>query len=390
MRRALFLLAATACTVGAHAQLILTNGEHVLEVGGFLSTYWNQRFLEDGQVDHKKDRFSLRDAQLELEGRYRNEFEYELHFDIADMSAGPEGVDPENPGLMDAHVTWKGIPHIDVGLGYGKLPYGRSNAVPFQYSPYWQQAEVTRGNVYSQRDIGLTLAGSFSRQRGLVQLGAYSGLGELSLGGNNDASGHLEYIGRVEMAWPSRYRKRDIDDRITPVPMFVVGANARYMDKTQPLGEALPPLVGGDYGLKVVDGKRTAIGADAAAQWKGFSAQFEIHRLRIEPHASSNPLFEGVPAEKNDGYVLAGGYYGQLNWFSRKWKTILSVRYEELNLNDLAPGDMQRISAAFAYQLRGFDAMFKVQYWHNIKEETPIDPLGWTDQLRAGFQYTFN
>lgn len=390
IERTFIALALGAAACAADAQVTLGNGDHVLEITGGVSMYYNHRFLKEGQTDRKKDRFALRDAQVQFEGRYRNTIEYELQFDIADLAQASAGtIDPENPGLMDAYVTCKGIPHLDITAGFTKLPYGRSNLVPFFQTPYWQRAEIVRGDLFSRRDVGITLAGTFCRQRIAAYAGVYTGLGETSLRGDNDASGQLEYIGRLEAAWPSRYRKIDIDDRRVPVPMIAVGVNARHTDKSQPAGAFLPSFSGGEYNIKVIDGKRTAVGADLAAQYKGFSVQVEGHMIRLEPQAANSALFQGLSSDQHEGYVMAGGYYAQANWWSRKLRTILSVRYEELNLNDLATGISQRLGGAVAYQVRGSSMMIKAQWWHILEEEATVDPLRWTEQARIGVQYLF-
>lgn len=131
-------------------------------------------------------------------------------------------------------------------------------------------------------------------------------------------------------------------------------------------------------------------GFDATAQYKGFSAQFESHIMKLEPQSAGSALFAGLPAETNGGYVLCRGYYGQVNWFSKKLKSIFSLRCEELNLSDLVKGSSQRWGGAYAYQMRGTNAMIKLQYWHVLTEEAVLDPLKWTDQVRLGFQYQFN
>lgn len=377
-------------TSPGRAQFTLGGGGHVLEVTGFISTFYNQRFLKPGETDRSKDRFALRDAQVSLEGRYRRQFEYRLQFDLADMASGGGVPDPENPGLMDANVTWKCGGPFDLTFGYMKVPYGRSSAVPFANMPYWQRAEIARGDVFSRRDAGAMLTATFMRQLAKVEAGVFTGLGEQALRGDNDAGGRPEFIVRAEMAWPSRFRKRDVDDRISPVPMVVLGGNARHADKRQPAGALLPAQAAGPYDIKVIDGTRTGIGGDVAVQFRGLSAQFEVHRLRYTPRNTASALFQATTPEQNGGYFMAGGYYGQLSWFDRRWNTILSVRYEELQLNDLSPGSMRRVCAAAAYQLKGGDAMVKAQYWHTLSEERDLSPLEWTDQVRIGFQYAFN
>ncbi len=372
------------------SQISFTNGDHSLEISGSISTYYNYRFYKDGQTDFKKNRFNLRDAQLQIEGRYKNKLEYEFQADFADLAAGSTVVvDPENPGLMDASVTFKYIPKVNITAGYGKLPYSRSSLVPFIYSPYWQRAELVRGDIFSRRDVGITLSSSLWKQRVNLFLGAYNGLGELSLRGDNDATGKLEYVARAELAYPSRYRYQDIDHRVSPIPMFVVAASARHTNRPLAPGRFFPQGSQGEYMVKVIDGKKQGISLDASFQYMGFSAQFEMHRFHLYPQSENNALFQGTDKTFNEGLLRVGGFYTQINYFSKPLQSIFSARFETLNMNDLAVGELRRISFAYAFQFNGFISMLKAQYFMNLKEEAIINPLNWTEQFRIGLQHTF-
>ena len=121
----------------------------------------------------------------------------------------------------------------------------------------------------------------------------------------------------------------------------------------------------------------------------GFSAQFEIHQIKSKPQHNDDPLLQNFTAQQTHGYVLSGGYIAQVNYFVKNWKTIVSARYETLDLNDLVKGNSQRFSSAVAYQIHGYNAMVKFQYFNILKEET-IDPLKWNEQFRLGLQLQFN
>lgn len=56
-------------------------------------------------------------------------------------------------------------------------------------------------------------------------------------------------------------------------------------------------------------------------------------------------------------------------------KTIISIRYEQLDLNDLNPADSNRFSGSLAYQLKGLDELVKLQYFNNLNEQESLDPL---------------
>ena len=383
------LFIAILLALNTTAQLTIGNGQHVLEITGGVSTYYNQRILKPESDNKNKDRFRLRDAQIQLEGRFKNTLEYELQVDFVDLASFSSGeIDPENPGLMDAYVIYKGFPLFDIQMGYGKLYYGRSSLVPFSFSPYWQRSQIVRGEMFSRRDAGLTLMQDFWRQRINVYAGVYTGLGEISLRGDNDASGQPEVVGRIDVAYPSRYRYRDIDDKVSPIPMFQLGLNGRYTNKTLPEGRTFPSFSEGRYGLKMIDGERTAYGLDASMQYMGFSAQFEIHQLLIRPSDENSGLYQGFTAAEAEGYVLAGGWIAQAHYFHKPWNLIVSGRYETLDLSDLIPGASHRLGAAVAYQFKGFDSMIKFQYF-NILQEESIDPIRWTEQFRIGWQYNF-
>ena len=372
------------------SQLTLTNGNHTLEISGSASSFYNFRSLNAGEVDKSKNRFKLRDAQISLEGRVGDEWEYGLKVDFADIAANTTNpvIDPENPGLLEANVTYKGWKFLEITGGYGKLKYSRSQLVPFEYSAYWQGAELTRGSVFSTRDVGVTLSKNFWKQRANIYLGVYNGLGELSLGGDNEPSGNLEYVGRFDIAYPSRFRYRDFDDKHSPIPQFSIGAAGRYMNKSLPTGTLFPANATSTYGLKVIDGKRYVYGIDAAFAYLGFSAQFEMQQIIAQPQNPNDPLFQNLAPNQTNGCFLAGGYTAQVNYFFSEIKTLVSARFEELDLNDLVPGNSQRFSPALAYQINGYNAMIKFQYFKILKEEI-IDPFSWEEQFRLGLQFQF-
>jgi len=371
------------------SQVTISNGIHVIEISGLVSAFYNNRPLKDGFENKKNNRLDLRDARLQIEGRIGKTWEYELQYDFADAPYNGKDADAENPGLMDASVTYKGLGFVDIQGGYGKLYYGHSALVPFQFSPHWQRAQIAKGDLESIRDLGITLKKDFWSQRINAYAGVYTGLGEMSVkNGDNDASGKFEYVGRVDFSYPSRMKYRDIDDDIAPIPMFQIGLNARYADKTLPKGEVFPTGAEGAYGWKMIDGKRYGYALDISAMYKGLSAQFEIHKIKAEPQSATNQLYQGYTLDQTGGYVQAGGFLTQLNYNFKKARTILSVRYEELDLNELVPGKSKRLSGAIAYKISGYNAMIKAQYFNVLQEES-INPLKWKEQFRIGFQLGF-
>lgn len=361
-------------------QLTLTNGNNVLEFGGAITTYYNHRIYKPGQTDFKKNRFKLRDAQIKLEGRIANDYEYEVQFDFANLGGA---LDPENPPLMDAYIIYKGLSFADFKVGFQKLPYSRSSLVPFFYSPFFQRSEFVRGEVFSRRDVGLTVMKDFYNGKVNAMFGAYTGMGEFTLAGNNDLSGNLEYIGRVDFSYPSKYKYRELDVNVTAIPVFQIGLNARFAEKGTTLGK--------DYQLTTIDGSRTLYGADLSIKYMGFSAQLEAHQMVVNPKDTLR--FFG---ESNDGSFLAGGMHAQINYFSKKLNSSLSARYENFNLNNHYQGVNERLSFAYTYQIDGWNSAIKMQYTHILNEEQNaffpegvVGDLNWDAQFRIGWQLQF-
>lgn len=367
-------------------QVTLGNGENTLEISGSISTYYNHRDLDSGVVEKDKNRFNLRDAQIQIEGRNGKNWEYKIQFDIADVISGQN--DPENPGLMDAWMSYKGLKAFDIRIGYGKIAWSRYNLTPFTRSAYWQRPEFLRGSFASVRDAGIELSKSFWKRRATIKLGVYTGLGEISIKGDNDASGALEYTGRFDLGWPTQFRFREIDDKHVRKPMFGFGLNGRYSKRNLPDGSFFPSGSVSDYGIKMINGEKQSVGLDAAFHWMGFSGQFEIIQSKMTPQDTASSLFNLNSFEKTQGKVFAGGFVTQLNYFIKSYKTILSTRYENFNANDLFLGINERFSFAIAYQIDGFNSMIKAQYIHIALKEN-INAADWVNQYRIGWQYQF-
>lgn len=367
-------------------QVTWTNGDNTLELSGSISTYLNFRTLDSTSVEKDKDRFALRDAQMQLEGRRGDRWEYELQFDLADIAQG--GTDPENPGIMDAWIKYKAPKLFDIRLGYGKVSWSRSSLTPFVYSAYWQRAEFLRGGFAARRDVGLELSRSFWKQRAGLWLGTYTGLGEQSLKGDNDASGAFEYVGRAEFSFPGRGRYREIDDRHLRIPQFSAGMSGRYTNRILPAGEFFPSGAAGDFGIKVINGKREAWGLDASLLWQGFSAQFEMMRIRSTPVDSVSSFLQGYSPKQSNGYFQSLGWTAQAAYHIKPIRLVLSGRYETYNVNDLFAGDNARYSFAIAYMPEGYRSMIKAQYIRVIRSEA-IDAPDWVAQYRIGWQYQF-
>jgi hypothetical protein len=218
------------------------------------------------------------------------------------------------------------------------------------------------------------------------------------LGGTNDPSGAFEYVGRVEFSYPEAHSEEIVDIKGLTTPNISIGVNDRYSKRDLPAGTSFLPgetgelLNSSDSALdfKVVNGTKNIFGFDVSVEWQHFSAQFESDMLNATPQNANSPLLMGKPTT----YFKAGGWYAQANYFIKPAKIILSGRYDELNANDLLPGDATHWSAGFSYQLKGYNSMIKAEFDQNLQYNSSTFKYGgesintnkWHNEFRLGWQ----
>ncbi len=386
------MLSSLIATQGNAQAIKINNGENELSVGGLLSSYYNYREYPKGVTPNlSKNTIKLKDAKFELKGKYGKD--YEFHFQI-DVSAWGATLDPANPLLDDANFTYKGFRKLfNINIGYGKVPYSFNSLVEHEQTPYWERPQITKGDVFSRRDAGITLDRSFWNKRIKATAGVYTGVGEVVLGGTNDASGGFEYIGRLEVSYPEKRHDEVIDTKISSKPNFSIGLNGRYASKKLPAGSS---FLSGETGallndttlnFKVVNGEKYILGMDVNVEYKGASVQFETHSLTGRPQNETDPLFVGLPKKITNNYFKAGGWFAQANYFILPIKTILSVRYDEINVNDLIPGNAKHLGVGICWQLKGFASMLKAEFKRNLDQTETVNASSYGNEYRIGWQF---
>lgn len=380
----------------APSNFTLNSENNILQISGRVAAYYQHRIMKTGQTNLSHNGFMPKDADLDILGTTKSKFVYEIQFsllDLANAAISQNTADPAAPGIKAAYVSYEGkaIP-FRIKLGYDKVPYSQGSLNDAYGTPMWSHANLVGGDFYSRRDLGLTLSKSLWQKRIHIYGGIYSGLGENVFEYGNDASGHPEYIGRIDIAYPGRYKYDAIDEDQTPKPTFRVGVNARYTNKTQPVGRSLSsdvPDAPGAYGLRVVNGKKLVYGADFTAKYKGISVLFETEMININPADSTDPLYEATPTTFNGKVVHAGGIVTGINYDWKKIHSVFSVNYENINANDLIKGHQEWLYLGYAYKVNGFNSVFKIEYYKPMTEDGASNPLKYTDQVRIGYQIIF-
>jgi len=358
------------------AQFTLVKGENTFEIGGDLLTLYNYKFYQPDEDTRHKNAFDLDRARIDIKGRQGNWMRYHFQFDFAALLSTPGSTDVPD-ALNDAYVEFN-AKYLYIRTGYTKVPYSFSSLVGETDDAFMQRATVIGGDVFARRDLGVTLIKNLPQFGLNFYGGVYTGMGTQSLIGQDDPSGKLEYIGRVEYSYPAKYNEDIIDWRISPVPIFEAGVNARYAEKDL--------TSGANYSLLTIDGQKTSYGFDASVMYKGFSFQLESHQLHIVPRDSTRLISEG----NTYSYFRAGGYLAQINYYLKPIKSVFAVRYDEFNPTDLTWGDTERtVAFAYDYMFKQNFACIKLQYEHHLPLES-ANIIWKDDEIRLGLQFIFN
>jgi hypothetical protein len=401
----LFTIMATAIGTRSQAQFsefkdlnsfspfTISNDNNTLQLGGRIGFYYENRILKSGYTNLDHNGFDVKDMDLDIFGKTAGKFVYECHYSLIDIvtAATTANSSPMTPGFKAAYIAYEGF-KIHIKFGYDKVPYSQSNISHEHASPFWSHPNLTGGDFYARRDLGLTLNTSLLKDKLNLYAGAYSGLGETVFQYGGDASGTFEYVGRAEFSYPGKMKYNLIDEENSPIVHFRVAANARYEDKTQPGGGTIAanyPDAVGAYSTYMVNGKRTIYGGDAMIVYRGFSLQLEEDILNIKPTSQADPLFNGTAESLNKGVVNAGGFVSALNYDWLKAKSVFSVGYENTNANDLQIGHMEWVTLAYAYTFNSFNSCAKIEYYIPTVEDVNAKPLKYTGQLRIGYQIVF-
>lgn len=360
----------------ASAQYTLIKGDNVLEVSGMFSAYANYRFYPAGSTNYKKNSMTLDYAIVKFEGTKNRKLHYCFQFNLARLTMAAGGTTEDPGAVMDVFAEYTGFKYFDVKFGFFKIPFGFYSLLPVSESMFLQRPEMARGDVFSRRDMGVTLTRSFYNDRLMFVGGVFTGVGESILnGGDNDASGKLEYVGRVEAGYPIKSKYREVDIVGSPTPVFTVGAGMRYAEKATDTGT--------EYNINTINGKKTSYSADIRMRFRHLMIMAEIMQFHMVPADSARLL--GLPTD----YFNAGGFITGLSYYFKPVKTALGVRYDELNPNDLVKGDTRRtLSASLNYFFNEQNSAIKIHYFYRYKLQgtsTKWSP----DQLRIAYQLMF-
>ncbi|MEO7411964.1 MAG: porin [Opitutaceae bacterium] len=285
--------------------------ESTFSVGGLLQVQSDLGDKGDARFTTGNDRFYLRRARINFQGRFLEEFDFRIEGDFAGSVAEFTG---NRSQLTDAYINWNRYEFANVRVGQFKSPFGYEQL----YSDprlFTIERSLANDRLTASRQIGLQVGGDLRDKTLSYATGVFNGTGVNTGANDNDK---FFWAGRISaVAWQGKLA--GLDSR------WSIGADAFNSNDFNLTGQAA------DFGFDVVPGgsrdniftgRRQAGGLDTQFHFGAFDLWAEYLHARFKP-------LDAIPARSFD----ADGWYLQAAWFAVPKVLQAVVKYDEFDPN---------------------------------------------------------
>lgn len=349
----LFLWFVFIFTSSASAQLAIRQGKWSLEFSGYVNTMYNYRFYEEGDDDHKKNRFRVSDARLTFDMDYDRRTNAQIQLDFGNQ---PTNHEPDRT-LVDAWLQLRGD-WYKLRFGQQKVPY---SLISLTNKPHlaFEDRPMMIENMIARRDIGMTFHQFFQNDRLLIWQGIYTGNGRNQK--DDDAEGQPLYVGRIQYSYPMKSGESEFDENISHKPILAIGINGTYSEDGLNISD--------ENLSRNIEGKKTLYGMDVSLAYQGIKLLWEFHRADYEPMIGKD--------------YSAGGSIFQGTYYAKPIFSLFAVRYEMINPHTLIEDDDQNsLDVAYTYIDPKLPVRFRFCYYHRF--ELPNSSTRWKDPELQG------
>ncbi len=284
-----FIVAGLLLPSMAAAQFVLEYPDGELQISGRIRPAFAYRFYQEGDYNHKKNRFYVHQARIKLEGEMFDVFEYELQIEVRGYDDGEIG--------KDLYLEYKPVSTFMIRAGQFKVPYSRTRMVSTSKLAFTTRPAVADEFVPG-RDRGVMVRFRTSDRKYVLYAGAFAGNGDNTK--NDDRLGRPLYAVRVEAAPLGKIPKTEGDIEMTPSPRFLVGLNVAYSDDAEPTEEDYP---------RTICGRKNLFGGDFTFKYSGFYFKFEANFAKLHSFESLEPPTLGANSYYAGGFLVAASYY---------------------------------------------------------------------------------
>jgi phosphate-selective porin len=313
LRRENQLLRAELGLEGRAGQTIVkpAGREPTFSIGGLLQVQSDFGGKGDARFATANDRFYLRRARINAQGKFLEEFDFKIEGEFAGTLGETSG---NRAQLTDAFVNWNRFDFANVRVGQFKTPFGYEQLYA---DPRLFTVERTLANdrLTVGRQIGVQAGGDPFEKKVSFAAGVFNGTGVNTSANDNDK---LLWAGRLSaVVWQGTLRGKDT--RWTVGSSTYGSADASLTGQAADFGfDAIP----GGTKDNTFTGRRHAAGLDTQFHWGDFDLWAEYLRVTFEPTNL-------IPAHRFD----AAGWYVQAGYFIVPKTLQAVVKYDDFDPN---------------------------------------------------------
>jgi phosphate-selective porin OprO/OprP len=290
----LLVLAADALAQAPPATVTAAGREPKLTLGGLLQVQGEAGDRGDGRFGSANDRFYLRRARLNAQGRFLEEFEFRLEAEFGGSLAEASSLRAQ---MTDGYIQWNRYTAANVRLGQFKSPFGFEQLYSDPRLVLIERSLVN-DRLTSGRQIGVQVGGDLFEKKVTYAIGVFNGNGVNTSANDND---ELATFGRLSF---QAYRGAALGADTTLAIGFSALSSEDAAVSIGGLGfDSTPATADRD---NLFAGERYGRGYDLQLKVpaRGFELWAEWLEVHFEP-VNARPLRE-VDAE---GYYLQASYY---------------------------------------------------------------------------------
>ena len=285
--------------------------EPTLSVGGLLQAQADFGDKGDARFTTGNDRFYLRRARINLQGKFLEEFDFRIEGEFAGTVAEASG---NRAQLTDAYINWNRFDFANVRVGQFKSPFGYEQlyADPRLFTI---ERSLPNDRLTASRQIGVQVGGDLFDKKISYATGIFNGTSVNITSNDNDK---FFWAGRISaVAWQGLLGGQDA--------RWSVGADGLRSADTALTGQPAEfgfDIVPGGTRDNTFTGRRKAGGLDTQLHVGPFDLWVEYLRARYK-------TANGIPSRSFD----ADGWYAQAGYFVLPKTLQAVVKFEDFDPN---------------------------------------------------------
>lgn len=315
--------------------------EPTLSIGGLLQTQADFGDKGDARFTSGNDRFYLRRARINLQGKFLEDFDFRLEGEFAGSLAEATGVRAQ---LTDGYLNWNRYSFANIRVGQFKTPFGYEQLAS---DPKLFSIERTLVNdrLTVGRQIGVQVGGDVFDKRFSYATGIFNGTGVNTSANDNDK---FLWAGRVgAVAWEGKWLGQDT--------RWTVGADALTSNDANLPGQPTEfgfDLVPGGTKDNIFAGRRKAGGLDTQLHVGRFDFWAEYLHERFKPT-------DRIPSRSFD----TDGWYVQAAYFMIPKELQAVIKYDAFDPNvNISTNSTRTWTLGTNYFFKGDDIKLQLNY----------------------------